>query len=112
MATGLIRFLLGHAYIQNIGTAKTAVPKFKTNQPTETKMNKIALSLIALAAISTASFAGDNRNWDLRDAPTITGKFEVSAPSVSAFAVANQGSGNTNSDIIKRNMMTNESSSH
>ncbi len=30
-------------------------------------MNKIALGLIALATLSTASFAANNRSWDLRD---------------------------------------------
>ena len=30
-------------------------------------MKKITISLIALAAISTASFAGDNRSNDLRE---------------------------------------------
>jgi hypothetical protein len=59
-------------------------------------MKKIALSLLALAAISTVSFAGDNRNWELRDAPTYYGKyssqlkdstqFNGSVKSVDAFA--------------------------
>ena len=30
-------------------------------------MNKIVLSLAALAALSTASLAAGNRSWDLRD---------------------------------------------
>ena len=30
-------------------------------------MKKIALSLIALAALSTVSYAAGNRSWDLRD---------------------------------------------
>ena len=30
-------------------------------------MKKIALSLLALSALSTAAFAAGNRNWDLRD---------------------------------------------
>jgi hypothetical protein len=30
-------------------------------------MNKFALSLIALAALSTASLAAGNRSWDLQD---------------------------------------------
>jgi hypothetical protein len=37
-------------------------------------MNKIAISLIALAALSTASFASGNRNYDLRDADTYNGQ--------------------------------------
>ena len=35
-------------------------------------MNKIALSFIALAALSTASFA--ERNYDLRDLQTVNGQ--------------------------------------
>ena len=38
-------------------------------------MKKIAISLIALAAISTASFAGDNRSNDLRESDTYFGKY-------------------------------------
>jgi hypothetical protein len=72
----------------------------------ETKMNKIALSLVALAAISTASFAGTNRNYDLRDVQA------QSSTTVSAFAVAASDTGTSNAAIIKRNMMRNESSSH
>ncbi len=75
-------------------------------------MNKIAISLIALAAISTASFAGSNRNYDLRDAPTANGRFEQSASTVSAFTVANSGAAPTLAEITKRNMEKNESSSH
>jgi hypothetical protein len=38
-------------------------------------MKKIAFSLIALAALSTASFASDNRSNELRDSDTYTGKY-------------------------------------
>jgi hypothetical protein len=69
-------------------------------------MNKIILSLVAFAAVSTAAFAGDNRNYDLRDVQS------QSVPNVSAFAATTPDSGTTNSDIIKRNMLINESSSH
>ena len=37
-------------------------------------MKKFAISLIALAAISTASFAG-NRSYDLRESDTYFGKY-------------------------------------
>lgn len=63
-------------------------------------MNKIALSLIALAAISTASFAGSNRSNELRDSPTYVGKYSEqvngSAQDINAFAVANSGAASTN----------------
>jgi hypothetical protein len=76
-------------------------------------MNKIALSLVALAAISTVSFAGDNRNYDLRDTPNYNGQYaDQSAPAVSAFAVKEAGSAPTLVQIIKRNMEKNASSSH
>ena len=72
----------------------------------ETKMNKITLSLVALAAISTASFASSNRNYDLRDVQA------QSATTVSAFAVVSSDTGTSNAAILKRNMLKNESSSH
>jgi hypothetical protein len=92
-------------------------------------MKKIALTLIAVAALSTAAFAGDNRNWDLRDSPDNPGHFTDVSPSynqtpdssvvddstVSPFAVPQSYSDTgapTNQDIMRRNMITNESSSH
>jgi hypothetical protein len=69
-------------------------------------MNKIILSLVAFATVSAVAFAGDNRNYDLRDVQS------QSAPTVSALAATASDSGTTNSDIIKRNMLINESSSH
>jgi hypothetical protein len=53
-------------------------------------MKKIALSLIALAAVSTAALA--ERNYDLRDADTYMGKFSaqsVSDESAAAIAASN-----------------------
>jgi hypothetical protein len=38
-------------------------------------MKKIAISLIALTAISTVSFAAGNRNNELRDSETYFGKY-------------------------------------
>jgi hypothetical protein len=53
-------------------------------------MKKFAISLIALAALSTASFASQ-RGYDLRDSDTYFGKYaEVRKPAANAnaFAVA------------------------
>jgi hypothetical protein len=115
MATGLIRFLRGQAYVWIIGTAMDAMfhQQIETKQ-LETKMNKIALSLVALAALSTASFASGNRSWDLRDAPTVTGHAVVggSAGSVNAFAAAKSGSGLTAYQRALINQQINSSSSH
>jgi aconitase A len=73
-------------------------------------MNKIALSLIALAALSTASFAAGNRNWDLRDSPDIAIQYAASGNSVNAFGAA--GTATSNFERLQLNQMTNESSSH
>jgi hypothetical protein len=85
-------------------------------QTMETKMNKIVLTLVALATLSTASFAAGNRNWDLRDTPSITGRFDVVEPagSVEAFAVPNTGAGSGISAYERTliNQENNESSSH
>jgi hypothetical protein len=79
-------------------------------------MKKIALSIVALSALSTVSFAGANRSWELRDSPDAPNHFVAQNNSnvVSVFPFSDFGSGKrlTNSEIIKRNMMTNESSSH
>jgi hypothetical protein len=85
-------------------------------------MKKIALSLLALAAISTVSFAGDNRNWELRDAPTYYGKyssqltdstqFNGSVKSVDAFAAPKTDRQLTNFERLNMNMKTNELNSH
>ena len=58
-------------------------------------MNKIAISLIALAALSTAAFANSNRSYELRESDTYFGKYseQVKKPAVAvnALAVANDG---------------------
>jgi len=38
-------------------------------------MKNIAISLFALAAISTVAFAGESRGYDLRDSDTYFGKY-------------------------------------
>ena len=59
-------------------------------------MKKIAISLLALAAVSTAALANENRG-ELRDSDTYFGKYsnqvKNEATSSNAFAVANKGTG-------------------
>ena len=38
-------------------------------------MKKFAISVIALAAVSTVAFAGENRSYDLRESDTYFGKY-------------------------------------
>ena len=68
-------------------------------------MKKFAISLIALAAISTASFAGENRNYDLRDSDTYFGKYSAQlmdkAASVNAMTVIKKTNAVTNFDRLK-----------
>lgn len=56
-------------------------------------MKKFAISLIALAAISTASFASGNRSNDLRDTDTYVGPYSAQmmnkASAANALAVVN-----------------------
>lgn len=40
-------------------------------------MKNIAISLFALAAISTVAFAGESRGYDLRDSDTYFGKYST-----------------------------------
>ena len=53
-------------------------------------MKKIIFTLAALAALSTVSFAGENRSWDLRDSDTYFGKYATrdKTPNADAFALA------------------------
>jgi hypothetical protein len=71
-------------------------------------MKKFAISLIALAAISTAALASSNRNYELRDSDTYTGPFAhsetipTSAVDAFAFTKAGFGSGLTLQQLIYR----------
>jgi hypothetical protein len=80
-------------------------------------MNKIVISLIALAAASTASFAAGNHSGDLRESPTYVGQYAdqsgSNAPATFALSAANETSGPlSNAELIKRNQEKNASSSH
>lgn len=79
-------------------------------------MNKIALSLVALAALSTASFANDSRSYELRESPTYFGKYSEqvkhNAPAVNAFAVSNDGQAVTAFERMKQISEENTVSRH
>jgi hypothetical protein len=55
-------------------------------------MKKFAISLFALAAISSAAFASSNRNYELRESDTYFGKYSEmlvnKATDVNALAIA------------------------
>lgn len=69
-------------------------------------MTKFAISLIALAALSTASFAGENRSYDLRDSATYYGKYatqlENSATSANAVVIAAEGNPTSNFERLNK----------
>lgn len=79
-------------------------------------MKKIAISLIALAAVSTAAFANSNRSEDLRDTPNYIGRYaqqaNTNAPATYAIAVPSGSQALTNAELIKRNQEKNETSNH
>jgi hypothetical protein len=79
-------------------------------------MKKIAISLIALAAISTASFAGDNRNYDLRDSDTYFGKYSTQlkneAVEAKALVIVKKTSDMTNFDRLSRTAWENDMGRH
>jgi hypothetical protein len=78
-------------------------------------MKKIAISLVALAALSTASFASQ-RNYDLRDSDTYFGKYATQrkAPIAStfAFAVATDGQAMTNYERMMKVSEENDQGGH
>ena len=67
-------------------------------------MKKFAISLIALAAISTASFASSNRSYDLRESDTYFGKYSEQlmnkTTNVEALAVITKADAATNFDRL------------
>ena len=60
-------------------------------------MKKIAISLLALAAVSTVALAGESRGYDLRDSDTYFGKYsnqlKNESTSVNALVVAKKNTG-------------------
>jgi hypothetical protein len=78
-------------------------------------LKKLSISLIALAAISTAAFASQ-RSYDLRDSDTYFGKYSTqlkdNATSVNALAVAKQGKTETNFERLKRISAENDQGGH
>jgi uncharacterized protein YecE (DUF72 family) len=82
----------------------------------DTIMKKFAISLLALAALSTASLAGDNRGYDLRDSDTYFGKYskqvQNSASGVNALVVANDGQASTSFERLKKISEENDRGRH
>ena len=77
-------------------------------------MKKIALSLVALAALSTASFAAGNRSWDLQDreyytSSGVSSTGEATINTASPLAIPGSVS---NFDRLNMNSEKNELSSH
>jgi hypothetical protein len=58
-------------------------------------MKKIAISLFALAAVSSAAFANDNRGYDPRDSDGYLGQYsnQTANDSTSTSAIAVMGAG-------------------
>ena len=79
-------------------------------------MKRIALSLIALAAVSSVAFANENRSWDLRDSDTYFGKYaevqKPAAPAANAFAVAVDNQGRRNFERMKQISEENQNGGH
>ena len=79
-------------------------------------MNKIAISLIALVALSTASFAAGNRSNDLRESDTYFGKYSEqvsnSSVAVNALAAANDGQALTSFERLKKISEENDNGRH
>ena len=80
-------------------------------------MKKIAISLVALAALSTVSFASQ-RNYDLRDSDTYFDKYSTQlkhkAPNgdAFAFAVAMEDRAMTNFERLKKISEENDQGRH
>jgi hypothetical protein len=82
----------------------------------DTFMKKIAISLIALAALATASFAGESRGYDLRDSDTYFGKYsnqlKSESTSVNALVVAKDGQASTSFERLKKISEENDRGRH
>ena len=63
-------------------------------------MKTFALSILGLAALSTASFAAGNHSWDLRDVQPFTGGISASASVSAPLAVASDAGYITNFERV------------
>jgi hypothetical protein len=81
-------------------------------------MKKISLSLLAFAALSSAAFAGSNRNYDLRESPTYFGQYSENTAGTSAttdskaLAVETPAGGMTNFERMNMNSIENDHGRH
>ena len=79
-------------------------------------MKKIAISLIALAAISSAALASGNRNWDLRDSDTYFGKYSTQLKNetsdVHALAVVEKVNASSNFERLNKTSEENDTVGH
>ena len=81
-------------------------------------MKKIGLTILALAALSTASYAESKRSNDLRESPICFGKYCENATTKStntdgvAFAVENLGKGWTAYERMMKTVIENEHGRH
>ncbi len=78
-------------------------------------MNKLILSLAAIAALSTAALAGE-RNYDLRDSDTFTGRFATQAQqadvAVNAISASTDDVALTAFERMTRTSIDNENGGH
>ena len=80
-------------------------------------MKTINLAVLALATLSTATFAGTNRNGDLRDLPTYRGKYSESTDvpvntDVRALLAAKRASGATCFELMTETSIQNGQGRH
>ena len=79
-------------------------------------MKKIAISLFALAAVSSVALAGESRGYDLRDSDTYFGKYsnqlKSESTSVDALVVAKDGQASTSFERLKKISEENDRGRH
>jgi hypothetical protein len=79
-------------------------------------MKKFAISLLALAAVSTAALAGPHRGYDARDSDTYFGKYSNrlsnSTSGANALAVVKEDRALTNFERLKKISEENDRGRH
>ena len=79
-------------------------------------MKKIAISLLALAAVSTVALAGESRGYDLRDSDTYFGKYsnqlKNESTSANALVVAKDGQVSNSFERLKKISEENDRGRH